>query len=133
MSRAYSPAPSQGYAPLTLGQFPGSGQNTPSRPASRNMLHQPPASRGPSQYLDMSFPRASSPMMGHESGEQSPAGMGPSDYELDRAVQDILRDADLNTVTKREVRRKLEDRYGMDLSTRKATINATIDRILLGQ
>jgi len=57
----------------------------------------------------------------------------PSDYELDRAVQDILRDADLNTVTKREVRRKLEDTYGMDLSTRKNTINAAIDRILLGQ
>lgn len=133
MSRAYSPAPSQGYAPLTLGHLPGSGQNTPSRPASRNMLHQPPASRAPSQYLDMAFPPASTPMMGHESGEHSPGGNGPSDYELDRAVQDILRDADLNTVTKREVRRKLEDKYGMDLSTRKVTINATIDRILLGQ
>lgn len=134
MSRAYSPAPSQGYAPLTLGPLPGSGQNTPSRPASRNMLHQSPASRAPSQYLDMSFPPASAPMMGHESGEHSPSGgNGPSDYELDRAVQDILRDADLNTVTKREVRRKLEDKYGMDLSTRKATINAVIDRILLGQ
>lgn len=72
-------------------------------------------------------------MMGHESGEQSPSGLGPSDYELDRAVQDILRDADLNTVTKREVRRKVEDMYGMDLSTRKTTINAAIDRILLGQ
>jgi len=72
-------------------------------------------------------------MMGHESGEQSPGGYGPSDYELDRTVQDILRDADLNTVTKREVRRKLEDKYGMDLSTRKVMINAAIDRILLGQ
>ena len=72
-------------------------------------------------------------MMGHESGEQSPGGNGPSDYELDRAVQDVLRDADLNTVTKREVRRKLEEMYGMDLSTRKTTINSAIDRILLGQ
>lgn len=71
-------------------------------------------------------------MMGHDNGEQTP-GYGPSDYELDRAVQDILKDADLNTVTKREVRKKLEDMYGMDLSMRKAIINAAIDRILLVQ
>ena len=54
-----------------------------------------------------------------------------SDVELDRAVQDVLRRADLNSVTKREVRRQLEELYGMDLTARKATINASIDRVLL--
>jgi chitin synthase len=56
---------------------------------------------------------------------------GPSDYELETAVRDLLRGADLNTVTKRAVRLKLEEKYGIDLGSRKATINATIDKVLL--
>lgn len=56
---------------------------------------------------------------------------GPSDAELERAVQDLLRDADLNTITKREIRRRLEERFNMDLTSRKATINVAIDRVLL--
>ena len=58
---------------------------------------------------------------------------GPSDHELENAVRELLRNADLNSVTKRAVRQKLEERFGMDLSTRKATINSTIDRVLLSQ
>ena len=57
----------------------------------------------------------------------------PSDADLERTVQDILRSADLNTVTKREIRRQLEEHFSMDLTARKATINAAIDRTLLGQ
>ena len=57
----------------------------------------------------------------------------PSDADLERTVQDILRSADLNTVTKREIRRQLEEHFSMDLTARRATINAAIDRTLLGQ
>jgi chitin synthase len=57
----------------------------------------------------------------------------PTDSEIERAVQNILRTADLNTVTKREVRRQVEEMFGMDLTSRKNVINAMIDRILLGQ
>ena len=57
----------------------------------------------------------------------------PSDADLERTVQDILQSADLNTVTKREIRRQLEEHFSMDLTARKATINAAIDRTLLGQ
>lgn len=60
----------------------------------------------------------------------SPSG-APSDAEIERAVQEILRDADLTVSTKREIRRKLEEIFGVDLSGRKASINAAIDRILL--
>jgi len=56
---------------------------------------------------------------------------GPSDAEIDLAVQALLHDADLNTVTKREIRRKLEEQFGLNLASRKATINAAIDRGLL--
>lgn len=69
-------------------------------------------------------------------GNSSPLGQGlglPSDFELERAVQDILRSADLNSITKREVRGTLEEQFGMDLTAKKAMINKVIDRVLLGQ
>jgi chitin synthase len=67
-----------------------------------------------------------------QAASMQPPG-GPSDYELETAVRDLLRDADLNTVTKRAIRQQLEDRFGVDLAPRKATINSTIDRVLLSQ
>lgn len=60
-------------------------------------------------------------------------GGGPSDLDLERAVQDVLRSADLNSITKREIRRQLESHFGMDLTSRKAVVNASIDRVLLDQ
>jgi len=119
--RGHSPSPSQ-----TGMMFPppgyASGRNTPLsgshlRPMSE--VHQPLASRPVTNYLDMAIPTS-------RSSERE-----PSDNELDHAVEDILRSADLNSVTKREIRRKLEDQFSMDLSSRKATINQAIDRILL--
>jgi len=99
-----------------------SGRNTPLsasplRPMSE--MHQSLHSRPVTNYLDMGIPMT-----------RTPEDV-PTDNDLDRAVQDILRSADLNSVTKREIRRKLEDKFGMDLSSRKAAINQSIDRILL--
>ena len=104
--RSFSPAPSQRgvYPP------PGyqSGRNTPQSP------FYPMAETAPLQ-------------------QQPSSSLPISDFDLERAVQDVLRTADLNSVTKREIRRQLESHFGMDLSTRKAVINATIDRTLLEQ
>jgi len=128
--RSYSPAPSQfgGMMPPPGYQ---SGRNTPlsmsqMRPMSDvGMLYQPMPSRPVTNYLDMPIPTTRSP-------ENIESGYGgPTDADLDHAVQDILRAADLNSVTKREVRRQLEEHFGMDLTSRKATINASIDRVLL--
>ncbi|EDR05410.1 uncharacterized protein LACBIDRAFT_303058 [Laccaria bicolor S238N-H82] len=44
-----------------------------------------------------------------------------------------MRSADLNSVTKREMRRQLEEQFDMDLTSRKSTTNAAINRILLSQ
>jgi chitin synthase len=55
----------------------------------------------------------------------------PSDDELNTAVQNLLRGADLTTVTKREIRRQLEEMYSCDLSSKKGSINAIIDRVLM--
>jgi chitin synthase len=62
----------------------------------------------------------------------SPSGV-PSDAELERAVQEVLRDIDLTVSSKRGVRTKLEEMFGLDLASRKAFINAAIDRTLASQ
>jgi chitin synthase len=85
---------------------------TPSRPATHD-------------YLEMNIPTTGSPDILDVS-----AG-APPDRDLELAVQQILQTVDLSSVTKRDIRRKLEDRFGVDLTTRKAIINAVIDRMLL--
>lgn len=126
MSRAYSPSPSQAgmmYPP------PGyqSGRNTPmSTGFGGGVVHAPMPSRPPTNYLDVPIPTSHSP-------EDVDLMGGPSDMELDQAVVRLLQDADLTMVTKREVRRQLEGQFGMDLSNRKAAINAAIDRVLLSR
>ncbi|KAI8989101.1 glycosyltransferase family 2 protein [Trametes punicea] len=125
MSRAYSPAPSQ----TQLYPPPGyqSGRNTPlSHIMMPSVVHQPTPSRPASNYLDVQIPATQSPE------DQDFLG-GPSDAEIERAVEEHLRNADLTTVTKREIRRRLEEQFGMDLSARKRVINDAIDRVLLAR
>lgn len=78
-------------------------------------------------YLDVNIPTSRSP------DNVNVSAGSPSNTDIERAVQDILRGADLNSVTKREIRRQLEDQFGIDLSSRKNSINAAIDRVLLSQ
>ena len=129
--RSQSPAPSQQFGMLPLAGYQ-SGRGTPMsqlRPLSDAGMLYPSQSMGmgsrpPTNYFDI--PPVQSP------GGLTDYGAGaPSDADLERSVEDILRTADLNTVTKREIRRVLEERFGMDLTSRKTTINATIDRVLL--
>ncbi|KAH9045953.1 glycosyltransferase family 2 protein [Lactarius hengduanensis] len=131
--RSFSPSPSQ----LGNGAYaspPGyqSGRNTPNgghgyqQTDGGQTYHQSSFSRPPTNYLDVAIPTSRSDAAG-EFG-----ATGPSDADIDRTVQALLRDADLNSITKREIRRKLEEQFGVDLSSRKTTINAAIDRGLLG-
>jgi chitin synthase len=71
------------------------------------------------------------PNLGGGGGGTPVAGGAPRDFELERSVQEIMQSADLNSVTKREIRRQLEELFDMNLTSRKATINAAIDRIWL--
>jgi len=127
--RSQSPAPSQQFGMLPPVGYQ-SGRGTPMsqlRPLSDASMLYPSqsmalGSRPPTNYFDL--PTVQSPLADHG------AGM-PSDADLQRSVEEILRTADLNTVTKREIRRVLEERFGMDLTAKKATINATIDKVLL--
>lgn len=99
------------------------------QPPETQLVH-PTPSRPATNYLDFPIPTSS---IGHEEDVGVAAASGPSDAELGIAVQSMLHHADLNSVTKREVRHQLEEHFGMNLSARKATINAAIDRSLLNQ
>lgn len=124
-ARSYSPAPSQIFAPPPGYQ---SGRNTPQMymPQAQSPLamggnmgynnYSQAGSRPVTNYLDM-------PIGG------SPDG-GPSDADLERALSQILQSADLNTVTKKDLRRQLEEHFGCDLSARKSTVNGMVDRLL---
>lgn len=94
------------------------------------MQQQPVGSRPVTNYLDMPIPSTHSP----DSNDFGlGATMGPSDAELERAVAEVLQGADLNTITKKNVRQRLEGIFGIDLSSRKAVINGAIDRVILSQ
>lgn len=54
----------------------------------------------------------------------------PSDHQLGQAIRKLLQGADLSQLTKRMVRRKLEDMFGVDMTTRKDFIKSVINREL---
>ncbi|KAG9095195.1 hypothetical protein FS749_010895 [Ceratobasidium sp. UAMH 11750] len=114
MSRAYSPAPSQGGMYMPAPAYNNSGSGGRGTPIGGRQYAQTTMSRPATNYLDMP-----SHMM---------SGDGPSDLELERAVQDMLRDADMSQVTKRAVRTHLENVFGVSLTARKDFINSVIER-----
>ncbi|KAK3991283.1 chitin synthase 8 [Cladorrhinum sp. PSN332] len=60
------------------------------------------------------------------------AGM-PSDDALLAEIRDILRTADLMTITKKAIKQELERRFGVPLDSRRAYINSATEAILSGQ
>ncbi|KAF9019249.1 glycosyltransferase family 2 protein [Hymenopellis radicata] len=67
------------------------------------------------------------PPSGFNSGRNTPQyTQSPMGYQAPA----VLRTADLNSVTKKDLRRHLEERFGVDLTEKKARINAMVDRLL---
>ena len=54
------------------------------------------------------------------------------DRELELAIRQICATADLDDLTKKKVRKQLEQQFGVDLAVRKDTINALIEKVLTG-
>jgi chitin synthase len=105
-----------------------SGRNTP---IGGMMPHAPP-SRQVSNYFDLPMPMTTeSPSHGGFDLGGLGGSASPSDAEIERAVREVLANADLNTVTKKNVRHRLEEMFGLDLSHRKAAINSAIDAVLV--
>ncbi|QRV84830.1 chitin synthase [Ceratobasidium sp. AG-Ba] len=114
MSRAYSPVPSQGGMYMPAPAYGTTGSGGRGTPVGGRQYAQSTMSRPVTNYLDMPSHMFS--------------GDGPSDQELERGVQDMLRDADMSQVTKRTVRTHLENVFGVNLAARKDFINSVIER-----
>ncbi|KZT54073.1 glycosyltransferase family 2 protein [Calocera cornea HHB12733] len=154
---ARSRAPSQNMMHPGVGPF-ASGRNSPagagsihpsmrgqslyaannyagSRPTSAVIYDPPegyPPSYPPSRQTFSRLPSAQSGLANVLNYDDQVANDGlPSDTEIETAIRDILRDADLNTVTKRGIRQQLERVFGVDLGAKKSFVNGTIDRLLL--
>jgi chitin synthase len=56
----------------------------------------------------------------------------PTDDMLLREIQDVLRNADLNRVTKKDVRAELERRFGVNLASRKEYIGSATQAVISG-
>ncbi|KAI8386858.1 chitin synthase-domain-containing protein [Blakeslea trispora] len=54
----------------------------------------------------------------------------PEDEELEKEIREILLNANLMTLTKKQVRNELSARFGVDFNAKKNLINTTIERIL---
>ena len=68
--------------------------------------------------------------------ETQPIGLGAqgiTDAQLESSIRRICAGADLDTLTKKGVRKQLEEEYGVSLSARKESINRIIERVLAGE
>ncbi|KAI6252809.1 hypothetical protein MCOR07_008769 [Pyricularia oryzae] len=72
------------------------------------------------------------PQSGSEMELSNLAGL-PSDDALLAEIREILRTADLMTVTKKGVKQELERRFGVNLDSRRAYINSATEALLSGQ
>ncbi|KAK3292212.1 glycosyltransferase family 2 protein [Chaetomium fimeti] len=124
-----------GYTPSRPGSttgYPGM-PTAPSRmslAASEMLGHNSMAGNRQSQFGGSQF-------LGHSQSQQelemaNLAGL-PSDDALLAEIREILRTADLMTVTKKGVKTELEKRFGVPLDSRRAYINSATEAILSGQ
>lgn len=123
-----------------------------SRPASQYNLHQQrPMSAGPSEmayyapqggnYDTRANTMRSSNFGGgdvemsmlNQHHRNSSSVMIPSDEQLTEEIREILRTADLMTVTKKSIRLQLENKFGVKLSAKREYINHVTESILTGE
>ncbi|KAK7997889.1 hypothetical protein PG989_005929 [Apiospora arundinis] len=74
-----------------------------------------------------------SEFLGNQEMEMSNLSGLPSDDALLAEIREILRTADLMTVTKKGIKQELERRFGMPLDARRAYINSATEALLSGQ
>ncbi|MCJ1389692.1 hypothetical protein MMC18_002549 [Xylographa bjoerkii] len=98
----------------------------PSRPLSHMDLprYESRLSLAPSDVIARGYP---------ENMEMSDMGGLPSDDAILAEIREILRTADLMTVTKKSIKMELERRFGVTLESRKPYIGSATEAILSGQ
>lgn len=102
-----------------------------SQPGTRNSSYSfaPPAPMGPSsRQVSMFLPEGNIDNSRIDMGEAT-----ITDAQLERSIRRICQGADLDTLTKKSVRKTLEQEYGVDLTPRKDSINRIIEQVLNGE
>ncbi|TPX07665.1 uncharacterized protein E0L32_010663 [Thyridium curvatum] len=97
-----------------------------SRMSFANMSEMPGGNNRMSQFGGSQF------FGGSEMELANLAGL-PSDDALLAEIREILRTADLMTVTKKAIKQELERRFGVNLDARRAYINSATEALLSGQ
>lgn len=117
----------------------GMGYDAPPRYApsamSMSQLHIAGSSPQPAGYemSEMTMPSGNQSMLGGMAGSGYFPADQPTDDALLAEIRDILRTADLMTVTKKSVVRTLEQRFGVGLEGRKMYIGSATEAVLGGQ
>lgn len=110
----YAPQPDNRTSSYSLNQFASPSAPVPAAPQ--------PSSRPPTQHL---------PEMDWAPLDLGEAGV--SDAQLESSIRRICGEADLDTLTKKGVRKELEREFGVALDQRKETINRIIEQVLNGE
>ncbi|KAI2636953.1 glycosyltransferase family 2 protein [Hypomontagnella submonticulosa] len=116
---------------------------TPSRPGSTTGMIPPYDPKNAAHLSRMSFAPTENRMSQfggsqffgnqmHDVEMSNLAGM-PSDDALLAEIRDILRTADLMTVTKKGIKQELERRFGVPLESKRLYINSATEALLSGQ
>nr|XP_031861862.1 uncharacterized protein CI109_002691 [Kwoniella shandongensis]KAA5528934.1 hypothetical protein CI109_002691 [Kwoniella shandongensis] len=143
---SYSLTPGgEGY--LGMGMPPSTGMGLDHRISSYSTTYNPPpppshgAGTRPGSQLNPSYTqsRPTSNFLADvplpSSVDTQPINLGPqgiSEAQLESSIKRICGEADLDTLTKKGVRKQLEEEYGVDLVARKEMINRIIEAVLAG-
>jgi len=129
-TKSYHPAAGSeyNYAPSQM-NFPYEAKNV--------SMYQSRMSLSPSEALNTPGNRASqfgsSQFFGNQELEMADLAGLPSDDAILAEIREILKSADLMTVTKKSIKVELEKRFGVSLDARRAYINSATEALLSGQ
>jgi chitin synthase len=137
----YQAAPGPGSAYNSFYGGPQLGQQLDHRASAYSLNQQAQAvpqgvvSRPSSQFLPPSRP-ATQVLPEMNQNEWQPLDMGEAGIttaKLEQSIRRICAEADLDNLTKKGVRKQLEQEHGVGLDQRKETINRIIEQVLNGE
>ncbi|KAI8071740.1 chitin synthase [Gongronella butleri] len=128
MSQVLPPSNASFYAPPSY-NIPSTGSVHSFSGTPSMMMMAPPSMDYDQERTSLS---GRNTPLSHPSMYAMPPGF-PSDDDLHEAIKQILANADLMTITKKQVRSKLATQFGFDMALKKDFINSSIESILQGR
>jgi len=135
-TKSYHPAVSDYNYPASRPMSQIGSNNYPYEAKNANVYNSH-MSLAPSEALNSPGNRVSqfggSQYFGNQEVEMSNLAGLPSDDAILAEIREILKTADLMTVTKKSIKMELEKRFGVQLDARRAYINSATEALLSGQ